>query len=176
MEYATLQNMVYHKRSKKFYKNSFIENGKYMLIFMKIIGLFPVGGICSADLYLCTFSFCSLNVLITILLIMLHTAFFIIYCMVFMYSNYDMQYAGIFIICFKKTNISFSCFFVLGIIEYYAVAAIAYILFLKLAYNWKTVMSNWIEMDHIFQKYCEDVKLPKTTKIKSLITFALVLG
>lgn len=37
-------------------------------------------------------------------------------------------------------------------------------------------MANWIEMDRLFQKYCEDVNLPKTAKIKSLIAFILVLG
>lgn len=76
---------------KKFYKNSFIENAKYLLIAMKFIALLPLNG---CDLYTLTFSYFSVGVMASLLIVACHILNYVVSMFVFINSGMDLKWTG----------------------------------------------------------------------------------
>lgn len=64
----------------------------------------------------------------------------------------------------------------LAYVENYLAAMLSYILVLKMASNWKSVMKNWHQMDCIFEKYCNEIRLSKLSRAGIFLVVAMILG
>lgn len=165
---------------KRFYKNSFIENAKYLLIVMKFIALLPLHG---CDLYTQTFSYFSFGVMVSLMVMATHILNYIVSIFVFINSGLDLKCTGKVCKIYLCNTSAKNCLFLTFMQHYNSVAAntehsffgvLIYIFCLKLASNWKTLMSTWIEIDYYFQKYCSGISLPRSVKIKFILVSLLV--